>query len=53
MIVKADFYASCVGKGVAFDELKQEFDEMKKENKEKSKSKKEIDQKYEETTGKR
>ena len=33
MIVKADFYASLVAKGEAFDELKQEFDEMKKENK--------------------
>ena len=33
MIVKADFYASLVGKGDTFDELKEEFDEMKKENK--------------------
>ena len=37
VIVKADFYASLVAKGEAFDELKEDFDEMKKENKEKSK----------------
>ena len=55
MIVKADFYASLVAKGEAFDGLEQEFDEMKKENKKirKGLKDKKMDQKYEKTTGKR